>query len=176
LCNCCWNSSDDPVDEVKAAKEIQSGYALPDGVSVNRFLLAFGTSTITSVTITTATSSITATCSSVCSSTLIFQRNINWSILILSIDRSLVSLPAVLLASKRWEKTYQDRQGCYSFLHYYLKYISVHKTANQKRDIKSRLCILLYVDDPVNTFPVVMMLRELFIWFEMKSFLTICNT
>ncbi|XP_046452559.1 glucoamylase S1-like [Daphnia pulex] len=43
--------------------EIESGFVVPEG-SPNRFLLAFGTSTVTSVVITTSTSSLTAICSS----------------------------------------------------------------------------------------------------------------
>lgn len=43
--------------------EIESGFVLPEG-SPNRFLLAAGTSTITSIVITTSTSSLTAICSS----------------------------------------------------------------------------------------------------------------
>ena len=69
------SASDDPKQEVLPVKtavkeeilplEVQAGFNLPEGISPNRFLLAFGTSTVTSVTITTSTSSITATCSSV---------------------------------------------------------------------------------------------------------------
>ena len=70
-----WCSSDDPTKEVLDAPkksadlvvplEVQSGFTLPEGVTANRFLLTFGTSTVLSYVITTSTSSITATCSSV---------------------------------------------------------------------------------------------------------------
>jgi len=69
-------SSKDPVAEVLPAKttdvkefvvplELQSGFVLPEGIEDNRFLLAFGTSTVTSFSITTTTTSLTAICSSV---------------------------------------------------------------------------------------------------------------
>ena len=53
--------------------EIESGHSLPEGSPANRFLLSFGTYTVTSITITTTTKSLTAICSSttgflVCSS------------------------------------------------------------------------------------------------------------
>jgi len=67
--------SDDPVDEVQPAKkgsanvliplEIESGYKLPENLNANRFFFNIGTSTVTSVSISTTTLSITATCSSV---------------------------------------------------------------------------------------------------------------
>jgi len=77
---CYRNGSDDPMDEVKLNKipsltinedetvplEVQSGYSLPDGVPANRFLLAIATSTYSSIIIATSTSTLTATCSSVC--------------------------------------------------------------------------------------------------------------
>lgn len=64
----------DPVEEAPAKAvgedsiiplEIQAGFSLPEGVDANRFLLAFGTRTITSFTVTTSTTSLTAICSSV---------------------------------------------------------------------------------------------------------------
>jgi hypothetical protein len=45
--------------------QIQSGFNIPEGVDSNRFLLAFGTSTITSISITTTYVSLTAICSSI---------------------------------------------------------------------------------------------------------------
>ena len=45
--------------------EIESGFAFPEAVSTNsRFLLAFGTYTLTSYSITTTTKTLTAICSS----------------------------------------------------------------------------------------------------------------
>ncbi|XP_057370967.1 uncharacterized protein LOC130691941 [Daphnia carinata] len=65
----------DPVNEVPAFKtaaadeeliplEVQAGFSLPAGQEGNRFLLAFGTSTITSYVLTSSTISLTAFCSS----------------------------------------------------------------------------------------------------------------
>ncbi|KAK4019294.1 Uncharacterized protein APZ42_030595 [Daphnia magna] len=65
----------DPVNEVPAFKtaatdeeliplEVQAGFSLPAGQEGNRFLLAFGTSTITSYVMTSSTISLTAFCSS----------------------------------------------------------------------------------------------------------------
>jgi len=66
--------SNDPVQEVVPSKsasndvliplEVQAGFAVPEGVDGNRFLLAFGTSTRTSIVVTTTTSTLTAICSS----------------------------------------------------------------------------------------------------------------
>jgi hypothetical protein len=67
-------SSDDPEDESRlnmAADEtsviplvIEAGFELPEGSPVNRFLLAFGTNTLTSYTVSTSTITLTAICSS----------------------------------------------------------------------------------------------------------------
>ncbi|EFX71939.1 hypothetical protein DAPPUDRAFT_326666 [Daphnia pulex] len=53
-----------PIDESSLIPlEVESGFTVPDG-SPNRFLLAFGTSTLTSIVVTTSTSTLTAICSS----------------------------------------------------------------------------------------------------------------
>ncbi|XP_046448649.1 uncharacterized protein LOC124197314 [Daphnia pulex] len=66
------NKSSDPVEEVAKTSaddssliplEIESGYDVPV-VGPNRFLLSFGTSTVTSLVLTTSTVSLTAFCSS----------------------------------------------------------------------------------------------------------------
>ena len=63
----------DPVNEVPVKAllvdtviplEIQPGFSVPENFGSNRFLLAFGTSTITSISITTTYVSLTAICSS----------------------------------------------------------------------------------------------------------------
>jgi hypothetical protein len=63
----------DPVEEVLVKSvsedlviplEIQAGFSLPEGTEANRFLLAFGVSTRTSIIISTSTVSLTAICSS----------------------------------------------------------------------------------------------------------------
>ncbi|XP_046451279.1 uncharacterized protein LOC124199504 [Daphnia pulex] len=66
--------SDNPVDELQpklAVDEtsviplvIEPGFELPEGSPVNRFLVAFGTNTVTSYTIATSTVTLTAICSS----------------------------------------------------------------------------------------------------------------
>ncbi|KAI9564019.1 hypothetical protein GHT06_007757 [Daphnia sinensis] len=65
--------SKNPVDEVQSKSSdnlstiplaVESGFELPKDSPVNRFLVAFGTSTLTSYTITTSTVSLTAFCSS----------------------------------------------------------------------------------------------------------------
>ena len=43
---------------------VQPGFNLPQGLGNGRFLLAFGTSTVTTVTTSTYTAILTATCSS----------------------------------------------------------------------------------------------------------------
>ncbi|XP_057370968.1 uncharacterized protein LOC130691942 [Daphnia carinata] len=64
--------SKNPVDEVQSKSSdnsaipltVESGFELPKDSPVNRFLVAFGTSTLTSYTVTTSTISLTAFCSS----------------------------------------------------------------------------------------------------------------
>jgi hypothetical protein len=51
------------VEDVVIPLEVQAGFSLPEGQESNRFLLAFGTSTITSYTITSSTISVIAFCS-----------------------------------------------------------------------------------------------------------------
>jgi len=51
-------------DDVVIPLEVQAGFSVPEGQEGNRFLVAFGTSTITSYTITSSTVSLTAFCSS----------------------------------------------------------------------------------------------------------------
>ena len=68
------NSSENPVNEVQSKQNvdqtsliplvIEPGFELPEGSPVNRFLLAFGTNTLTSYTISTSTVTLTAICSS----------------------------------------------------------------------------------------------------------------
>ncbi|EFX67814.1 hypothetical protein DAPPUDRAFT_330615 [Daphnia pulex] len=63
----------DPVAEVSSTSidessvvplEIEAGFAVPEGSGPNRFLLAIGTSTITSIIVTSTTVSLTAFCAS----------------------------------------------------------------------------------------------------------------
>uniref|UniRef100_A0A0P6DL46 Uncharacterized protein n=1 Tax=Daphnia magna TaxID=35525 RepID=A0A0P6DL46_9CRUS len=65
--------SKNPVDEVQSKSSdnlsaipliVESGYELPKDSPVNRFLVSFGTSTLTSYTVTMSTISLTAFCSS----------------------------------------------------------------------------------------------------------------
>ena len=63
----------DPIEEVPMTSqsvettiplEIQPGFTVPENFGSNRFLLSFGTSTVTSISITTTYVSLTAICSS----------------------------------------------------------------------------------------------------------------